>query len=136
MTDRRALLEYRLQEAEETLADAEKMIETALSPRSIINRAYYAMFYAILALFLHRDINPKTSKHSGVISIFDREFVHAGSIDAQYSKALHKMFDARQQADYKELVTVSAEDAAGYVTLAKDFVQALKTFIGKQPAEN
>jgi len=80
MTDKQALCAYRLAQAEETLLDARKMLQNNLSPRSIINRAYYAMFYAVLALFLKADINLKTSKHTGVISIFDKEFVHAGKL--------------------------------------------------------
>lgn len=68
MTDRETLFEYRMKEAEETLLDAEKMIESGLTPRSVMNRAYYAMFYATLALFLHSNVNPKTSKHAGVIA--------------------------------------------------------------------
>ena len=75
MTDKQALFTYRLTQAEETLSDVKKMLEDKLSPRSIINRAYYSMFYAVLALFLKADINLKTSKHAGVISIFDNEFV-------------------------------------------------------------
>lgn len=39
MTDKQTLLFYRLQQAEETLSDAEKMLASGLSPRSIINRA-------------------------------------------------------------------------------------------------
>jgi hypothetical protein len=49
MTDKEVLLHYRLQQAEETLEDAEKMLRANLTPRSILNRAYYSMFYAILA---------------------------------------------------------------------------------------
>ncbi len=52
MTDREALLAFRMNEAEETLADAERMLKGGLSHRSTSNRAYYAMFYAVLALFL------------------------------------------------------------------------------------
>ncbi len=81
MTDKQALLAYRLKQAEETLADAEKMLQNNLSPRSIINRAYYSIFCSVLALFLQSDITLKTSKHSGVIAIFDKEFVHTGRIE-------------------------------------------------------
>ena len=112
MTEKQTLFQYRLKQAEETLSDVEKMLQENLSPRSIINRSYYSMFYAILALFLKTDINLKTSKHSGVISIFDKEFVHAGKIDKYYSKILHKAFDARQESDYKEFVELSTKDAA------------------------
>ena len=44
MTDQQTLFRYRLAEAEETLADARALLETGRSARSIVNRAYYAMF--------------------------------------------------------------------------------------------
>ncbi|MDK2817115.1 MAG: uncharacterized protein PWR22_1744 [Moorella sp. (in: firmicutes)] len=45
---KRTLINYRLNEAYEVLADAQKLLATQGSPRSIINRSYYAMFYATL----------------------------------------------------------------------------------------
>lgn len=52
MTDKDVLKGYRLKQAEETLLEAQKMLEGGFTPRTIINRAYYSMFYAVLALFL------------------------------------------------------------------------------------
>ncbi len=88
MTDTRTLFHYRLRQAEETLSDAEKMLEQNLSPRSIINRAYYSMFYALLALYIANEMILKTSKHSGVIALFDKEFIHNGKIEPYFSKFL------------------------------------------------
>jgi uncharacterized protein (UPF0332 family) len=93
------------------MADAKEMMQAKLSPRSITNRAYYTMFYTLLALFLGAGIHLKTSKHVGVISIFDREFVHTGKVDVKYSKALHKVFDLRLESDYRELADISVQDA-------------------------
>jgi uncharacterized protein (UPF0332 family) len=104
MTDREVLYRYRMKQAEETLADAQRMIEEDLTPRSIVNRAYYAMFYSLLALFVHEGTIVKTSKHSGIISIYDKEFVHTGKFEKEYSKTLHRIFNMRQTADYRELV--------------------------------
>lgn len=129
MTDKQTLFAYRLKQAEETLSDADRMLQNNLGPRSIINRAYYSMFYALLALFLKSDLNIKTSKHTGIISIFDKEFVHTGKIDKHYSKILHKTFDARQEGDYKELIELSDEDATEHVTIAKDFLNGIKLYI-------
>jgi uncharacterized protein (UPF0332 family) len=78
MTDKETLLRYRIKQAEETLADAEAMRKGALSTRSIVNRAYYAMFYALLGLFLETNVTLKTSKHSGIISMFDQVFILIG----------------------------------------------------------
>lgn len=129
MTDKQVLCSYRLKEAEETLADAEKMLKEGFSPRSIVNRAYYSAFYATLAFFLYADINIKTSKHAGVLSAFDKELVHTGKVDKSLSKILHKLFEARQESDYKDFVEVSHEQAVERVNQAKDFLNAVKTLI-------
>jgi len=129
MTDRESLLAFRMKEAEETLADAERMLQGGLSPRSTTNRAYYAMFYVVLALFLKAGINAKTSKHAGVISVFDKEFIHTGKLDVRTSKLLHKIFEARQSIDYKELAEVTIEEASSHVKAAREFVDTVRKFI-------
>jgi hypothetical protein len=53
MTDRETIFAYRMKQTEETLSEAIRMLEAGFSPRSIVNRSYYAMFYAVLALFTY-----------------------------------------------------------------------------------
>ena len=129
MIDKETLFLYRLKEAEETLQEAKKMFEEGFSPRATINRTYYAMFYLLLALFLKSDVNIKTSKHKGVLSLFDKEFVKTGKIDKQYSEVLHNIFNARQEGDYKEFVKLSSADASEYIKLAEDFFKEIKKLI-------
>lgn len=131
MTDRETIFDYRMRQSEETLAEADKMLESGFSPRSIVNRSYYAMFYAVLALFIHSDTPHKTSKHSGVIGIFNKEFIHTGKLDARFAKMLYDLFDERMELDYRDFAEVSAEDATNAVTAAHDFVQAIKTLTGR-----
>jgi hypothetical protein len=128
---KQTLFNYRLKQAEETLSDVEKMLHNNLSPRSVINRAYYSMFYAVIALFLKDSITIKTSKHSGVISSFDKEFVHTGKIDKRYSRMLHKMFNLREKSDYKELVVLSAQDAEDAFKTAKEFLEGVTNLLDK-----
>jgi uncharacterized protein (UPF0332 family) len=129
MTDKQTLFLYRIRQAEETLSDAEKMLQENLSPRSITNRAYYSMFYATLALFIDQGISLKTSKHSGIISILDEQFIHTDKIDKYYSKILHRMFNMRQEGDYKEMVEISRDDAIQGIEHAQAFLNAIKEFI-------
>lgn len=131
MTDKQTLLAYRWKQAEETLNDAQKMLQSNLSPRSIINRAYYSMFYAVLALFLHHSINPKTSKHTVIIGIFDKEFIHTGKLEKYYSKILHKNFEQRQRSDYKELLELTQEHAKESVKIAREFLETIKSLIAE-----
>lgn len=87
----------------------------------------------VLALFLKADVNIKTSKHAGVLSLFNKEFVHPGRLDKNYSKMLHKLFDAWQEGDYKELVMITTQDTAEYIRIAKEFLNGIKAFMGKIP---
>jgi uncharacterized protein (UPF0332 family) len=132
MTDQQTLFAYRIAEAEETLSDARALLENGRSPRSVVNRAYYAMFYGVLALLIAEEIEHKTSKHSGIISIFDKTIIHTGRLDRDYSRMLHRMFDTRQECDYKEFVLVSPDDAAIAVEQAERFLSGIKgLLIGK-----
>jgi uncharacterized protein (UPF0332 family) len=131
MTDLNSLYEYRIEQARKTLSEAEKMLNGGFSARSIINRAYYAMFYSVLALFLRTGINISTSKHSGMISLFDKEFVLNGRFDRSYSRQLHVMFDKRLEFDYKEYVEPSMDEAIDGVENARHFISAIEEFIRK-----
>ena len=62
MTDKDVLFTYRLKLAEETIEDARKILNSNGGNRSIVNRAYYSMFYIVLALFLKSGININTAK--------------------------------------------------------------------------
>lgn len=129
MTDRETLFKYRLNEAEETLADTRKMLDSGVSPRSVVNRAYYAMFYAVHALIIYENVELKSSRHSGIISMFDKIFVHTGRLGREYSRFLHRLFEARQEADYRELAVTSVEEAAECVRMAASFLDGVKALI-------
>ncbi|HTP64611.1 MAG TPA: HEPN domain-containing protein [Geobacteraceae bacterium] len=126
MTDQQTLFRYRLAEAEETLSDARVLLETGRSARSVVNRAYYAMFYGVLALLIAEEVEHRTSKHSGIIAIFDKAFVHTGKLGPDYSRLLHRMFDARQECDYKEFAQVTKDAAAQAIEHAETFLLGIK----------
>ena len=100
----RALIDYRLTEARESLEEAKVLLREKMSNRSVINRLYYAMFYAVLAISQDKQIG--SSKHSGVIAVFDREFVKTRIFDKKLSKALHRAFELRQKGDYMESTAI------------------------------
>jgi uncharacterized protein (UPF0332 family) len=129
MTDRDALLAYRLKEAEETLADARTLLENQGSTRTIINRAYYAMFFGVLAVFIREETTVRSSKHAGVIALFDKEMIHSGKLPVECSRMLHRMFDARQEADYKEFVSYTDAEARKLYALAESFLEKIRLFL-------
>jgi len=70
-----ALIEYRLDEANEARSDAELLLDAGRH-RAAANRLYYAAFYAAAAALLSRRL--EYSKHSSVIAFFDKEFIRTG----------------------------------------------------------
>ena len=129
MTDQQSLFAYRMAQAEATLNDARIIIAQGGTPRSAVNRAYYAVFYCVLALFLKTGIAVFTSKHSGIIGIFDKEFIVTGKLDKKYSRAFHGLFDDRQEFDYKEQAEVGADQAQDALEKAEDFISAIKRYL-------
>jgi len=128
MKDRkRILINYRIEQAKQAIKDTQILLNEGGSPASIINRAYYAMFYAVLALLVK--IGMGTSKHSGAIALFDQHFVKKGIFPKDMSYALHKGFDIRQMSDYRELVKISNEDVREIFQKAKDFVRKVREYL-------
>ena len=125
--DKQSLIKYRLERAEETLRDAHLLLDKGGSSASIVNRAYYAMFYAVLALLI--TIEKGTSKHSGVISSFDKHFVKTGIFPKELSKALHRAFDYRQMGDYRELLNIARDQAAETLHTAQQFVRDIEIYL-------
>lgn len=121
-----ALLRYRMEQAHDTLREAEILLNAA-ALRGAINRAYYAMFYALLALLATKQLG--TSKHSGAISLFDREFVKTGVFPRELSRSLHLAFDRRQTHDYGEMVEIDQQTAEATLAEARSFVAAIESHL-------
>jgi uncharacterized protein (UPF0332 family) len=126
------LIRYRLEQADESLKDAKALLDATRSPRSIINRSYYAMFYAVLALL--QKVGKVPRKHSGAISLFDTEFVQNGLFAKELSKDLHAIFNLRQISDYQIIEPVTLEEAEKALKRAEYFVEAVR--IHMKPAKN
>ena len=124
-----ALITYRLEQADESLDAAQVLLDKGLV-RSSANRAYYAMFYAVLALLAKS--KQETSKHSGAISLFDREFVKTGTFTKDFSRWLHDAFDLRQRSDYSIEHHATTEEAGKTIENAISFVTEVKAILAKQ----
>ncbi len=118
------LIQYRLESAREMLRDARVLKENGGSPVSIVNRAYYSVFYAALALLVTVDTEP--SKHAGVLAKFDELFVREGIFPKEMSRILHHAFDMRQAGDYQKSRVITREQAVEVLSSAEKFVKAIE----------
>ncbi len=113
------LVSRRLAQAAETLQAATELLDAG-HYRDAINRAYYAMFYAGLALLATRMLG--TSKHSGVLGLFGKHFVKTGHFSREAGRHLREAFDLRQKSDYREDFEPSREQADEVVAHARTFL--------------
>lgn len=120
---REALVQYRLEQAEESLESAQLLLDNK-KYRPSVSRSYYGMFYAVLALLAIEGRH--TSKHSGAIAIFNREFVKKGMFDKDFSRWLQEAFDLRQRADYREMFSIPYERTKKVLEHARAFVAEVK----------
>src|SRR5204862_6506377 len=105
--------------ADEALAAARLNLTTGLQ-RSAVNRAYYAMFYGVLALLATRQ--SETSRHSGAITQFDQLYVKPALLPRDFSRWLHDAFLNRQAADYGSDLSLPVVGVEDLVRHARDFV--------------
>jgi uncharacterized protein (UPF0332 family) len=124
----RELVKYRIEQAEESLEAAGLLHGKGLE-RPSLNRAYYAMFYAVLALLATR--KRETSKHSGAIALFDMEYVKPGILSKDLSKWLHEAFELRQRSDYTSGFQISSEEVEKVLENARSFVAEVKRLLAE-----
>jgi len=118
--DKKALIQHRIENALETLKEAETLYQNDLY-LGVANRAYYAIFYAVLAILLTKGLG--SSKHKGIISFFDKHFVKEGEVEKKWSKILHYSFERRQRNDYDDWTYVDSIEANELLQNARDFIQ-------------
>jgi len=120
----KALIEYRLQEAKESREEAEILLENGKN-RGALNRVYYSMFYATLALLSTKQLS--ASKHSGVISLFHREFVKTGVISPEVAKFLDVAFDLRSKSDYRDFVMPEESKVREVLRESEVFIRTIES---------
>lgn len=89
-------IKYRLEKSKQSLKDAILLYQNSRWNASV-NRLYYSLFYALIALLLKNGIDAKS--HAGVRRMFGNEFVNTSKIDAKYGKLFSKLFDWRERGD-------------------------------------
>ena len=99
-----------------------------------VNRFYYAAFYAARALLALRELD--SSRHSGVISLFQAQFVKPGLIATEKAKALPRAFEKRQKSDYADFSNVTASEAQSIRREVKEFLKACEQLVDRLAAES
>lgn len=114
------LAKYRIERAKEIIKEAEDSFKQSHLSLAV-NRSYYAMFTSARALLALKELD--SSKHSGVISLFNQHIVKTGLFLKEFSKFLSEAKDMREGADYGDFVKITEEDARGQINHAQKFLE-------------
>lgn len=124
---KKALALYRLQQAKESLEEARYLFSGGKSLRSVVNRLYYGMFYAVLALLIYEPY--ASSKHSGVLSYFGKRFVKSGDFPVSMGRCLNKAFELRQRGDYREYFELQEDQVQPLLNDADHFLSCVHVYM-------
>lgn len=120
------LIEYWLKRADETLEEARIMLKTG-HPRGCTNRLYYACFYAITSLLLSKNLS--SSKHSGVMSLFNMHFIKSGIIPVEMGKFYSELFENRMESDYGSWDEFENESTEKDIEQAAEIIEKIVSIV-------
>jgi hypothetical protein len=98
-----------------------------------INRAYYALFYAVSALLLEE--GRRFGKHSSVRAAFNREIIKPGRLSREHGKLYNQLFRDRQEGDYIAFTKFDAAYVQEKIEGCEKFLADLRPLIKSLPPE-
>lgn len=128
LEEEEALVRHRLERARQTLLQAETLLEHKLLD-GVVNRIYYACFYAVLALLYSEGL--RSSKHGGVIALFNQHFIKPGRLPVEIGDFYQLMFEKRQTGDYKDFITYDETSLRSWLDQARLFVDKVSATVAK-----
>ncbi|MHB1686799.1 MAG: HEPN domain-containing protein [Ignavibacteriaceae bacterium] len=123
------LAKYRIEKAGEELKAAKYLYEKDII-KSSLSSSYYSIFHSARALLVFKKLDSK--KHSGVIALFNKEYIKTGLIKEKAKDILSKAFYIRIESDYKDFYVASKEEAKEQIDNAEFFLNEILEFIKRQ----
>jgi len=120
------LSKYRLDTANADLKAA-RLLFDATEYRSSVNRSYYAIFHALRAVLALDGFD--SSKHSGIISYFNLNYVKTDVFSREVSKMISSAYRLREKADYQDFYIVTIEEADEQIRKADIVINVISEYL-------
>jgi uncharacterized protein (UPF0332 family) len=122
MAERLRIAEGYRKRSREEIEAARTMLKSHFHAAAI-SRSYYAVFYAMNALLIEKDIVTKSHKQTAIE--FRKHFIKTEFFDMKYSNILDELFNVRMLSDYDALLEIDEEKTNYLIDLAEDFVETV-----------
>lgn len=110
--------------AKEQLTLARRVADTA---RGAISHAYYAIFHAMTAALLTKNI--ATQSHSGAALKFTLRFVKTGLMPRVWSRKILQLYEWRVNADYSRIAKVTPQQSKQAIAEAAEFLRIVEHLV-------
>jgi uncharacterized protein (UPF0332 family) len=123
---RQAIIDYWLEKARGDIASAQ---ENFMAGRfsNAVRDAYFPCFHAFSSLLLK---GGKTlHKHKEVRSALHRDYIKSKALDPKWGKHYDWLYDNRQKADYRPLVSFESEQVKEIIEQSRAFLKEIEHLI-------
>lgn len=127
--EKKMVIAYRLDKANKTLYEAQKVIELSLWATAA-NRLYYAVYYAVSSLLIAKGLNAKT--HEGIIRMFNMHFINTGKIDMELGRQYNRLFTMRITGDYGDCFDLQETDVKPLVEPASQLITKVISLVHQE----
>lgn len=117
---------HRLERAKEMLSASENNLKMG-EYKTSLNRSYYAVFHAMRSANALKGFD--SSKHSGVIAFFTKEYLKTEILDRSLSFTIKDSSLCREKSDYDDFYVASRTEAEEQLKNATCFVQKIEEYV-------
>lgn len=94
------------------------------------SKAYYAVFHSLQAILLTKELS--FSKHSAVMSAFNKEFIYSGVFVKDFYTKIIRLFKDRQIGDYEYTKEIDRESSETDVADTEMIINAIEEYLKKE----
>lgn len=94
------------------------------------SKAYYAVFHSLQAILLTKGLS--FSKHSAVLSAFNKGFIYSGVFDKNFYNKIIRLFKDRQIGDYEYEICIDRESSEADICDAEMIINAIGAYLRRE----
>jgi len=94
------------------------------------SKSYYAVFHSLQAILLTKGLS--FSKHSAVLSAFNKEFIYSGVFGKDFYNKIIRLFKDRQIGDYEYEIGIDRESSEADICDTEMIINAIGAYLRRE----
>jgi len=123
---KQGFVNYRLEKAK-TAYQSANLLYDSNDFVGAMNRAYYAIFYAVRVVLALEEIDFK--RHKDVVAYFNKNYVNTEIFPKSIGRKISQAQQRREDADYDDKYKVSEEKTKQQIATAKELIDLVEKYV-------